>query len=320
MPAPHLTFFVELASEPLTELFATPGVLDFLVRSHATVSMGILDLAPARSAIMRRLEERGVAVTAWLLLDVADGYWLNADNPERARARYVETVEWAGREGLQLRRIGLDIEFPRADAELLMAAPRSGLLTLLRRRRAASQVCAAEEAYRKLVAEIRRSGRKVETYHFPHLLDERVARSTLLRRTLALVDIPADTEVFMLYASYLGRSGARVYFADAPCIALGVTGGGVNAGKPEKLQHLLSWERLEQDLLAAAACTREIYVFSLEGCVQHGMLERLARMDWRRRSADVSPAAWRRARRNRRLLQWCLRGERVIDVIFPAWR
>src|SRR5262249_55507144 len=155
--------------------------------------------------------------------------------------------------GLRLHRIGLDIEFPRADGDLLMQEPRRGILTLLRRRRAIAQVEAAERAYTALVDEIHAGGRRVESYHFLHLLDERLARSTLLRPTLGLVDGPADAEVFMLYASYLGRTGARAYFADAACIALGVTGGGVNAGKPEELRRLLSWERLEDDLLAAAA-------------------------------------------------------------------
>ncbi|MFQ5667885.1 MAG: hypothetical protein ACE5I7_15840, partial [Candidatus Binatia bacterium] len=197
-----MTFFVELGSEPLADLFATPGVTEFLVRSRSSVAMGMLDLTPARALVVRQLDQAGVAVTAWLLLDVAHGYWLNADNPEHARARYHETIDWAAREGLQFPRIGLDIEFPRADADLLQQHPRSGLLTLLRRRRPAAQVFAAERAYRELVAEIRAGGRSVESYHLPHLLDERAAKSTLLRRTLGLVDVPVDVEVFMLYASY----------------------------------------------------------------------------------------------------------------------
>jgi len=167
MNAPHLTFFVELASPALIDLFATPGLVEQLARSGWAISMGLLDLSAERAAVVRRLEGAGVPVTAWLLLDVADGYWLNADNPERGRARYRETVDWARREGLRLHRIGLDIEFPRGDADLLMRDPRRGLLTLFRRRRSVAQVCAAERAYRELVGEIRAGGRSVETYHFP---------------------------------------------------------------------------------------------------------------------------------------------------------
>jgi hypothetical protein len=318
MTPPHLTFFVELASAPLAALFARPEVMQFLIRGGHAVSMGLLDLTPARATIVRQLEAAGVPVTAWLLLDVADGYWLNADNPDQARARYHETVEWAAREQLRLHRVGLDIEFPHADAELLMRDPRRGLLTLLRRRRTAAQVAAAERAYAALADEIRGAGRSVESYHFPHLLDERLARSTLLRRTLGLVDIPADAEVFMLYSSYLGRGGARAYFADAGCIALGVTGGGVNAGKPEELPRLLSWERLESELLAAAVYSQEISVFSLEGCVEQSMLGRIASLDWSRRHDTFSAAAQRRAQRWRTVLRAVLRTERVIDVILPS--
>lgn len=320
MTRPHLTFFVELASGPLTALFAKPQVLEFLSRGGHTVSMGLLDLTPARAAIVRGLEAAGVPVTAWLLLGVADGYWLNADNPAQARARYGETIAWAAREGLHLHRIGLDIEFPCADADLLMRDARRGFMTLLRRRRPAAQIYAAERAYAALVDEIRAGGRSVESYQFPHLLDERRARSTLLRRTLGLVDVAADSEVFMLYTSYLGRAGARAYFADAPRIALGVTGGGVNAGKPDELPRLLSWKRLEEDLLAAAAHTNEIYVFSLEGCIQQNMLERFASVDWSRAGENLSPTHSRRAQCRRVLLRAALRAERLIDIFYPARR
>ena len=71
----------------------------------------------------------------------------------------------------------------------------------------------------------------------------------------------------MLYSSYLGSAGARVYFAEAPCIALGVTGGGVNAANPDAMSRFLTWEGLERDLRAAAVHARDLYVFSLEGCV-----------------------------------------------------
>ena len=53
--------------------------------------------------------------------------------------------------------------------------------------------------------------------------DEPENSVSLLRRSLGLVDVAVDAEVYMLYATYLGQAGARAYFRDAPCIALGVT-------------------------------------------------------------------------------------------------
>lgn len=299
---PRLTFFVELTSDRLTELFLDGRAADFLADGGHALSMGLLDLTSERAAIVRSLESRHVPVTAWLLLDVADGYWLNADNPDVARRRYEDAMAWAAREGLHLHRIGLDIEFPRTDAELLMRRSLRGVLTLLRRRRTAAQVMHAERAYVQLVEQIRRDGRSVETYHLPYLLDERRAGSTLLRRTLGVVDIPADIEVHMLYASYLGAAGARAYFSEAPAIALGITGGGVNAEHDSRSGRLLSWDRLEADLLAAAGA-RGVYIFSLEGCVWHDLLDPLRRMDWNKPSSVLPEGAQRRAHRNRRLLR-----------------
>jgi hypothetical protein len=317
---PKLTFFVELEIDPLEALFGRPEVLPFLSAQGCAVSMGLLDLSPRRAAVVRRLETSGVPVTAWLLLDVRDGYWLNADNADRARERWRETAVWAQREGLRLPRVGLDVEFPRSESEGAIRDRRRAFFSMLRYRRTRGQVREAECRYEALVREIRESGRTVEAYHFPHLLDERAAGTTLLRRSLGLVDVSVDAEVYMLYSSYLGRAGARAYFADAPCIALGVTGGGVNAANPDARSRFLSWEQLAEDLHAAAACTREVYVFSLEGCVERGMLESIAEIRW-----DLPPSVLprneaARARRGRRITRWVLRAEPLFDLLLPSRR
>lgn len=312
---PRLTYFVELPSEALTRLFATPDLIDFLVRQRASISMGILDLTAERAEVVRELEGRGVPVTGWLLLDIAHGYWLNADNPEHGRERYRATVAWAERHGLRLDRIGLDIEFPRRDGDLLMKSYTRGLWTLVRRRRGVAQVRDAERAYAELVDEIHRGGRSVESYHFPQMLDERQTGSTLLRRTLGLVDVPVDADVYMLYSSYLGHLGSRAYFADAGHIALGVTGGGVNAGLPEEVRRVLTWERFEADLLAAAAHSGEIYVFSLEGCVAQHFQERLEGFDWSRPAPPLTADEERRMRRRRTIARLVLRAERLVDAV-----
>ena len=317
---PDLTFFVELDIDPLEELFRRPEVLPFLAAEGCAVSMGLLDLSPRRAAVVRRLESNGVPVTGWLLLDVEDGYWLNADNAGLAQERWRETAAWAEREGLPLSRIGLDVEFPRSESEGAIRDKRRAFLSMLRRRRTREQVRDAEHAYQELVGEIRQSGRSVEVYQFPHLLDERVADSTLLRRALGVVDIPVDAEVYMLYSSYLGRGGARIYFDDAPCIALGVTGGGVNAGNPDAQRRFLSWERLEEDLRAAAAHTREVYVFSLEGCAERGLLAPIAEIDWEQPVPEFRPEEKRSARRARRITQWLFRAEPLFDLLLPSRR
>jgi hypothetical protein len=293
-------------------------VLPFLSEQGCAISMGLVDLSPSRAEIVRRLESSGVPVTAWILLDVEDGYWLNADNSDRALERWRETAAWAEREGLRLHRAGLDIEFPRVESEGAIRDKRRAFLSMLRRRRSREQIREAERAYERVVDEIRESGRTVEAYQFAYLLDERAAGTTLLRRSLGVVDVAVDAEVYMLYSSYMGRAGAEVYFADAPCIALGVTGGGVNAGNPDARHRFLSFEQLEQELRAAAAYTRQIYVFSLEGCVEQGMLPAIAGLRWDDPAASPRPSEERRARLNRRLTQWVFRAEPLLDVLIPS--
>jgi hypothetical protein len=317
-PHPHLTFFVELDAGALDALLSRPEVLPFLEAQGCAVSMGLLDLSPERAEWVRRLEARGIPVTAWLLLAVADGYWLNADNADAAVARWRATRAWAEREGLRLARVGLDVEFPRSESKAVLADRRAALTAMFRRRRTRERVERAERDYAALVDEIRATGRRVESYHFPHLLDERAAGSTLLRRSLGLVDVPVDDDVFMLYATYLGRAGARAYFPDAPCIALGVTGGGVNAAEPEARRRHLDWEELEPELRAAAEHTREVYVFSLEGCVEKGWLDRLAAVRWEEPAPTLPVGERWRARLGRAFARGLFRAEPLWDRLFPA--
>lgn len=319
MTSRRITFFVELPGDELAKLFADPAVSRFLADGGYALSMGILDLTAERAAIVRDLEGRGVPVTAWLLLDVKDGYWLNADNPEQGATRYHETIDWAAREGLRLHRIGLDIEFPRSLGEEYNRSPRRTLWKAFRNRRSFVEVRRSELAYADLVDEIHAGGRTVESYHFPYLIDERASGRALLRRCLALVDVRVDVEVFMLYASYLGRAATHAYFPDAPAIALGVTGGGVNAGLPEEVRRLLTWERLEEDLVAGARHSADLYVFSLEGCVWRDFLPRFATIDWNKAPAADGAAA-RRAARTRRRLQWALHLESAADLLLPSRR
>jgi hypothetical protein len=277
---------VEVPARALVALFDRPEVLPFLVEQGCAISMGLLDLSPERARVVRRLER--------------------------------ETESWAREQGLRLHRVGLDIEPPRSDAVTLTVAPIRTLWPLVRRRRSREQVRVAERAYAALAREIGASGRGVETYHFPQLLDERVAGSTLLRRTLGLVDVSADVEVHMLYASYLGRAGARAYFAEAPAVAIGVTGGGVHAEESERLGRFLPSDVLDEELRAAAAHTSDVYVFSLEGCVARDQLDRIAAVRWEEPAPPLPGSERYRARLLRVALQTFLRTERLFDRFLPV--
>jgi hypothetical protein len=95
-----------------------------------------------------------------------------------------------------------------------------------------------------------------------------------------------DREVLMLYSSFYRPYGAAIldsYARDALSVGLGVTGGGVQiAGVVQPA--FLSWEEFQRDLLIARLRTDDIHIFSLEGCVQQGFLQRMVSLDW-----DASP-------------------------------
>jgi hypothetical protein len=312
---PNLTFFVELARGPLVRLFRDGTCADFLQRGRFALAVGMLDFSPERAELIRSLERRGIPITAWLLLDETHGYWLNADNPGEALARYHALRAWARAEQLELPWIGLDVETPRPDTEYMMRAPTRGFLKLLWRRRSRARISTAEAEYARLVDTIRRDGRRVEAYHLAQVLDERAAGTTLLRRTLGLVNVSVDREVFMLYSTYLGRASSRDYMPEADAIAVGSTGGGVDADLPSSKARHLRWNALESDLLAAAAHSRDLYTFSLEGCVEQDALGRLLDMDWHRAPAPLSAREIRHARRARGRLRTLLRTEPFLDLL-----
>jgi hypothetical protein len=98
----------------------------------------------------------------------------------------------------------------------------------------------------------------------------------------------------MLYTSFFRPFGAAVlanYARDADAVGIGLTGGGVDLGDFSQ-QPPLSWDEISRDLRLARQWTRKIHVFSLEGCVRQGFLEKLKRFDWEQPAPPPQP--WRR--------------------------
>ncbi|MCA9669081.1 MAG: hypothetical protein KC503_25975 [Myxococcales bacterium] len=318
-----LTFFVELETPELLALFDDPRVEDGLAQLGASLSMCMLDMSPERAELLRRLDARGIAVTAWLVLDEALGYWLTADNADAALDRFYTFDSWNKHHTLAVRTIGLDVETPRDDAIALMRHGMRALRTLLRNRRSRSHVHRAVERYAQIVDEIRRSGYVVESYQIPLIVDERAARSSLLQRALGFVDFLPDREVLMLYRSMLpellGAGLIEAFGEEADAIAVGITGGGVEFVRDRIADRLLDLDTLLDELERACRYTNELYIFSLEGCVQSGYFEaicqRLPEMLQRPPSAravsDVGVAQL--AQLLRAGLRLALRGEALLD-------
>lgn len=284
MTHPKLTFFCELPTDELTNLFDGRFVIDDLLDLDASLSLGILDLSEERAKVVQRLNKAGVPVVAWLLLPEEDGYWFNAGNFEQAAARYVTFKAWTDQYGLEWTGIGLDIE-PNIN-ELRRLAKKDDINPLLKqtfqRFTSKKDFYKAKQAYEALVDLIHADGYQVESYQLPLIIEDRKAKATVIQRTLGLVDIEVDREVLMLYSSFFRPDGAKLllsYAPDADSVGVGSTGGGVDIEGMIDVDPL-SWEEFSRDLRICVMQGKPIHVFSLEGCVEQGFLSKLNTFEW----------------------------------------
>lgn len=302
---PRLSFFCELDREALQNLFADPDLIPTLVALDACVALGILDLSEERADVVRRLNAAGIPVVAWQLLPEEAGYWYNVDNAPQAVARYADFLDWTATHDLRWDTIGIDIEPDMGKVGRLAEGDWRILGEGLGDLFDSGRIWRARALYGDLVARMHRDGYAVEAYHFPVVVDERRAGSALLERLAGLIHLEVDREVLMLYSSFLRPWGAGVlwsYGPEAASIAVGSTGGGVTVGGADQVP-ALSWEELARDLRLARRWTTDLYVFSLEGCVRQGYLERLVGFDW---SEKVVPPV-----QEARKVTWARRGVRV---------
>lgn len=288
----EITFFCELRAQELKKLFEDRFVFDDLKTLNAGISLGILDLSPERANVVKKLNRLGIPVTAWLLLPEDQGYWFNLGNYVEATARYQAFKEWSAENQLEWDAVGLDIEADINEFRELSDERGAVLQKALKRLRDTNGYRLAKKAYEALVEQIHTDGHLVESYHFPLIVDDREAGSTVLQRAVGLVEIAVDREVLMLYSSFIRPHGHSVlwsYARKAQAIGIGNTGGGVQVGALEKVPYL-SWDEFATDLRLARRSGKPIYVFSLEGCVKQGFLPRLVTFDWQA-EVEIPPIA-----------------------------
>ncbi len=319
---PSLTFFCELDAIPLQALLADAALLADLKAMGAGISMGMRDLSETRATVVRRLNEVGIPLTAWLLLPEEEGYWFNLNNVAQAVARYDAFRAWSEAHALRWEGVGLDIEPDMREIRQLLRGDRSVIWRVVRRLLDKTALYGVHTRYTALASRIRADGYRVESYHIPFVVDERAVGAQWLRRAVGILDVPVDREVLMLYSSFLRPHGAAVLWSYAPeaeAIAVGSTGGGVTVGGADRIPPL-SWEELRRDLLLAHRWSDTLYIFSLGGCVREGYLPRLREFDW---SASVEPPLdalpkVERARRTFRALLWAGAHPGTVVVVLAA--
>lgn len=259
-------------------MFADSSVTLHLKKLKASIRMGMMDLTPERAAVIRHLNRSGIPVTAWLLLPEEKGYWFHIGNGPDAIARYIEVRDWAKLNGLEFRYIGLDMELDMKDVQLFKTDPWKMALKLIGRLYDDKPLVTARRHYDSLLGLIRSDGFNSESYYASFVKDEVDMGNTAIQQSTGFMDIKTDREIPMLYSSFMGNADGliTVYGRDAGVrtVALGSTGGGVDTGLPT-----LSYENLVHDIRLASSFATEIHIFSLEGCVMNGFLERLTSED-----------------------------------------
>jgi hypothetical protein len=286
MTRPQLTFFCELEGNVLQALFALPDMV-LLGEMGASISLGILDTSPERAEVVRRLNDAGIPVIAWLLLPKEQGYWFNLQNCSEAVQCYERFKAWTDENHISWAGVGLDIEPDITLVQDLAGFPAnwSHLIPRLARRALDfGKIRRPRQIYRELVDRIHADGYAVESYQFPLVVDERKAGSTFIQQMIGTFDLPVDKEVLMIYSSFLRPFGPGIlwsYGPQADALALGSTGGGVDFGQVHGRLNTtpLSWEEFSRDLRLAWVFSNDLYVFSLEGCVRQGFLSRMQHLE-----------------------------------------
>jgi hypothetical protein len=261
-------------------LFAQPGVTSLIKSLHATIAVPTSDFSSQRANVVRSLNQQGVGVVGWILLDKEQGPYLSADNVSQAVARVDAFEKWTGDYGLRWVAVGLDIEPDFAPLAQLRTHRWRLIGTLLRRSLNFHRMATARKAYSNLIEHIRSHGYPVQIYQMPYLAAERSVHSSLLDRLLGTVDSDGDVDYRMLYTSFARPVGAGMIWSLGPhaqAIAIGSTDGD---GTPGVASGPLNWNESSRDLIVASHFTRQIGIYDLEGCVRQHFLSRLLSFDW----------------------------------------
>jgi hypothetical protein len=302
---PQLIFACcDQGKEALSAIFADPSVFSDLEELHAGLTIPMDDLSPDRACLVRRLNQAGLPAIAWLVLPRDQGYYVNASNEPQVALRFAEFEKWSEENDLHWNAVGLDIE---PDFKEFQGPKWRLVWTLLGRAFDGDRVRVARQAYAALIHQMQAHGYRVQTYQLIFLADERKAHSTVLERLFGLVDVRGDEEVLMTYSNFNHEAGAAMvwsYGQDTQAVAVGSTLSSGNSALDSKYGPL-NWEEFSRDVVVASHFSRQVGVYSLEGCVRQKFLPRLKTMDWNQ-GVEIPAAALARMHRFRAVVQGIL--------------
>jgi hypothetical protein len=257
---------------------SNPEVISQLQELHAGLAVEISDFTLERAQAVRKLNEAGIPLTAWLVMSREQGHYLNGFNAPEAEERFTQFGQWTRENGLKWGAVGLDIE-PNFDQLKEVGRHKGSFLWLMIRRFFDyRQVEQGREAYSMLIRRVQAAGYPVQTYQMPFLAEERAVHSTLIERLFGIVDVRGGDEVLMAYSSFNHAAGGGIpllYGPQTQTLAVGTTLDDKAAGLAA-----LTWEEFSRDLVVASHFSHLVGIYSLEGCIRQGFLPRMIALDW----------------------------------------
>ena len=189
-----ISFFNELKSPELVELFKDTNLIPNLQAIHGEIRMGTLDLTPERAGIVKKLNDAGVPVVAWVVLSEEDGYFSNSINADLSKKRYQEIKDWADKNQLKLKAIGFDFEIDMNDLKLAKSSPIKLVYKMFTRLyEDDNNLKSAKLKYDTLMAQVKADGYAVEGYYFPFITDEVANGTTSIQKMARFIPYKTGT-------------------------------------------------------------------------------------------------------------------------------
>jgi hypothetical protein len=279
---PTIGFACELPTSYLEKYFNQTNI-NLLKKLNSRIAIGTIDLSEERAKIIQKLNKNNIPVTIWILLHKDEGYWMNMDNPENCTKRYKEIKQWINKYNLKIEGIGFDLELDWRNIQEIMNNQWLLLIESIITRFKVNELQYAKNIFNNLIEQIHKDGYIVEGYTLPYIYDERKMNSTLFQRITGIVDLPnVDVEAPMLYSSLFpfGLGFLKSYISISPTTVLGITGGLNSQGGAI----YANWSQFEMDILFSISQNiSNIGVYSYEGCIDNGYLQKLIEMDWNKK-------------------------------------
>ncbi len=164
---------------------------DYLAENGMSLSISMSTLDDETAEAFKYLNEKGVPIVAWVVVEDAEGYWTNAANIPETTLKTEAILSWAEQHNIKLHAVGFDLEKP---LQLLSALAQLDIVGMAKEyakyKRKERRQGYPENELKELIEQVKKRGLQTEAYVFPRPLGP----------ILGGIEAPnVDTTVEMLY-------------------------------------------------------------------------------------------------------------------------